>query len=111
MHTHHNAPANDGVGPIQWNLCIQDVHIHHTISTCHHVAQVPSMSYRVIRATMFLVVGVKVRASADTPSSVVTKLMDVESMVPWLETSDLAAHLCLIALINITYIEGFEPYI
>lgn len=41
---------------------------------------------------MFLGEGVEVTTSADATSSVVSKLVDVETVVPWLQAFDTTSH-------------------
>jgi len=49
---HHQAPADDGVGPNQGDLYVRDVHLADTVITGHNVPKVTSVSVLISGSTM-----------------------------------------------------------
>lgn len=77
----------------QRNLAVGDVDLGDSAVIGHNVAQVSGVSLSSIRGTMFLAVRIEVRSGGGASVGVVTELVDVESVIAWLQSSHFTSNL------------------
>lgn len=90
--TYHNTSPNDRIFPTQWDLSIDNLQHHLPSLISNYISQVTGMSVFVCWASMLLLIGVEVAASTNTATTVVSKLMDMKSVISRFQSSNCTCH-------------------
>jgi len=97
-----HGPTDDAAVAVQADVSVADVQLGHTVIAGDDVAQVTGvpLALRVVGCAVGAAVGVEVRSGAGAAVGVVTKLVNMESVLPRSQSTDLSGNLDSVPILD-----------